>query len=75
MERISYRGEEVTVATAPIDRLLSMNPVWLVKGTGLVLVGQKGADRFDLSRSAQSPFPDVPGTIAVLASGTRFDDY
>lgn len=75
VERISYRGEEVNLATTTTDRLLSMNPAWLVKGSGPVLVGEEVADRFDLSRGAQSPFPDVPGTIALLASGTRFDSH
>lgn len=75
IEHARHRGQELTIATSDFEWLLEMNAAWLVRGAVPILVGQEVADQYDLSRWESSPFSGTEGSVAVLASGTRFDSY
>lgn len=75
VQRESYMGQQVEVATAPVKRLLRLNPAWLVQGGGTLLAGQETARLLGLHRDDQINLDGTSRRIAILKSGTEFDSF
>ncbi len=69
------KGQSVQIATAPLERLLNQNPAWLVRGEGDLLVGQQVATMLDLEEGESITVDGRSRTVAILESGTRFDEF
>lgn len=68
-------GSEVLVAVADLGALLEMNPAWMVRGEGEVLVGAELAERLGIAPGERVVLAGREGTAALLESGTEFDSY
>ncbi|MBI4285838.1 MAG: FtsX-like permease family protein [Chloroflexi bacterium] len=66
---------EVNLAMANTGALLAMNPGWLVKGEGDVLVGSSVAAQLGLTRDSPIEIDGIQGKVAILESGTEFDAF
>lgn len=66
---------EVSLATANVAELLKMNPAWIVRGEGNVLVGKSVAEQIGLAKESVVEIEGIKGRVALLESGTEFDSY
>ena len=69
------RGTGVTLAITNLEALLEMNPAWMVRGEGEILVGAKLAERLGISQGEEVEVGKLRGRAAILESGTEFDSY
>lgn len=75
IHRESVNGQQIRVATAPVARLLRLNPAWLVRGDGTLLAGQQTARLLDLHQDDELNLDGTSRQVAILASGTDFDSF
>jgi len=66
---------EVILAITNVDKLLSINPAWFVRGNGEIIVGRELADALMLSQEDIIEVDRYKGRVAILDSGTEFDGY
>lgn len=69
------KGEEVKVALTDVERLLNMNPAWVVKGHGELLVGREVAEKLNIGEGSRVELEGLKGRASILESGTEFDNY
>lgn len=65
----------VQLATTSVKRILRQNPAWLVRGDGRYIVGQETASRLGITQGDEININGISGKVALLISGTQFDDY
>lgn len=70
-----FRNAEVSLASTNIKELLKLNPAWLVKGNGNILVGRTVAEQFNIAEGSLVEIEDIKGHAAILDSGTEFDSF
>lgn len=66
---------EVSVAVTDIERILEMNPAWVVRGDGEILVGRELAEKLGIKSGDVVEAGEVKGRVAILDSGTEFDSF
>lgn len=66
---------EVNLAITNIPKLLKMNPSWVVRGSGNILVGSSIAKQFGIAVGNQLKIDGFGGYAAILESGTEFDSF
>ena len=68
-------GSEVSLAVTDVERLMRMNPAWVLKGEGDVIVGRELAERLGIESGDSVEVNGVKGRAAILDSGTEFDSF
>lgn len=66
---------EVKWVSTDIPELLEMNPAWMVKGSGNILVGKSVAANLDIRQESFLEVGETSGQVAILDSGTEFDSF
>jgi len=75
IKTVPFRDTGVSLATANVAALLEMNPAWVVRGNGDILVGKSVAERFGLTDGSFVEIEKAKGRAAILDSGTDFDSF
>lgn len=75
LKTAEFSGSEVSLAFTNIKELLELNPAWLVKGNGDILVGKSVAERLEVAEESLIEIGGVKGHAAILDSGTEFDSF
>lgn len=66
---------EVRLVSTDIPELLEMNPAWMVKGSGNILVGKSVAENLNIRQESFLEVGETSGRVAILDSGTEFDTF
>ncbi len=66
---------DVRLASTNIPELLKMNPAWIVKGDGTILLGKRVAADLDIHPESFLEVGETSGQVAILESGTEFDSF
>jgi hypothetical protein len=66
---------EVRLVSTDIPELLEMNPAWMVKGSGNILVGKSVGANLDIRQESFLEVGETSGRVAILESGTEFDTF
>lgn len=75
VQTIRMEGVPVERGITSLPSLLNLNPAWLVRGDGPHLVGQDAAARLHVGQGDRLTIDNITGTVAVLETGTRFDQF
>ena len=75
VRQADLNGESVRLALTSTGALLAQNPAWLVRGNGEFLVGQEVASDLSIDQGMQITVDGKTGRVALLESGTQFDNY
>ena len=68
-------GSEISLAVTDVEKLMRMNPAWILKGEGNVIVGRELAERLGIESGDAIEVNGVKGRAAILDSGTEFDSF
>jgi len=75
LQEAEVQNHPIQLAFSHVQDLLDMNPAWLVQGDGNLLVGQQVAEQLSLQRGDHITVNGIAGSVAILKSGTEFDQY
>ncbi len=68
-------GSEISLAVTDVERLMQMNPAWVLRGEGDVIVGREVAERLGIESGDAIEVNAIKGRAAILDSGTEFDSF
>ena len=69
------RETEVNLSVTDIAELLKINPSWVVRGSGNILVGRNVAQQLNIAVGSHLEIEGISGNAAILDSGTEFDSF
>ncbi len=75
VKTVRIDGYEVSLAVTDVEKLMRMNPAWVLKGEGDVIVGRELAERLRIESGDAVEVNAIKGRAAILDSGTEFDSF
>ena len=75
VKTVRMDGSEISLAVTDVERLMQINPAWVLRGEGEVIVGRELAERLGIESGDAIEVNGVKGRAAILDSGTEFDSF
>lgn len=75
IDEVTLNGSTAYIATTDLLQLLEMNPAWIVRGNGSILVGKDIAEAWGILQGDFIEINNLEGRAAILDSGTEFDSF
>lgn len=65
----------VSLAVTDVEKLLKINPAWVIRGDGEILVGKDLANKLGIESGDVMEIGGFRGKASILDSGTEFDSF
>ncbi len=75
VKSVKLVNTDVSLAITHVQELLKMNPAWIVRGNGSILVGSSVAEQLGINEGDFIEISGFRGRVAILDTGTEFDSF